>query len=123
MVEKPIEIGHIREKLEYKPIKIYVLKSIANLIDGYYEDFLLLAVEETLRLPFYEIMARYGEFDDYDETIPVIVYVDEERAKAWENTPKKIKGRLVLAINTRFSELVYYDIYIHEKFFKQNKIY
>jgi hypothetical protein len=117
MVEKPIEIGLSERNLINKPIKIYITKDMANLIEVY-EDFLLLAVEETLRLPFYEIMARYGEFDDYDFTIPVIVYVDEERAKAWENTPNKVKNRLIMAINGRFTEMVYSDIYIHEKFFK-----
>jgi hypothetical protein len=100
-----------------KPIKIYITKDMVDLLEVY-DGFLLLAVEDTLRLPFYEIMARYDEFYDYDNTIPVIVYIDKERAEAWENTPNKVKNRLILAINARFTEMVYSDIYIHEKFFK-----
>jgi len=117
MKEKLIEIRPNEEKLLLQPIKIYVVKNMSNIIEEY-NDFLLIAVKETLRLPFYEIM-NYYEFDGYDSTIPIIVYVDREQAEAWENTPKEIKDRLIMSINARFQELVFSNIYINEKFFHE----
>ena len=74
-----------------KPITIYIGEKILKLIEKYgYEDFISIAIEEVMHIPFYMIMTKYGdEYDYYEkEDIPVKVYVKKNMLK-----PLKIHQR------------------------------
>jgi len=97
-----------------KPITIYLGEKMLKLIEEHgYEDFVLYAIEEVMHIPFYILMTKYSDDYDYyeEEGIPLKVYVREEYAKAFENTPKKVKARLMLAIYVRVQERVVSDLY------------
>jgi hypothetical protein len=107
-----------------KPITIYIGEKMLKLIEEYgYEELVLEAINEAMHIPFYILMTKYCDDYDYyeEEDIPVKVYVRERYANAFENTPKKVKARLMLAITARIQEIVVSELYATGKLCNENE--